>query len=376
MFERKGTTYLPFPREKTIGWLSCLAGKMKEHSQSVFLVEALQPSWLRTRAEGTVYRALVPLSLGLSVALSIVLMLVLMLVLILGLHEVLGEALVLGLAVFVGVGSGCWLRSPLKNGAISGLIGGLIYGLIVGSHFGLIHGSIYALIVGLIIGLIGGLRTGSLNHIALVETMSWEWNRFWKWTIPGSVVLIVGLSAGIIVGPDEGLRVGLIFGLIFGLSVGLVSVLVGGFTDRVKVDKTSPNQGIKLSQKNSLAAFLVSSLTVGLIYGLVGPILGLAKGLNAGLIRGLTFGLTAALIVGLNRGGSAVIKHYALRLILWLNQSMPLNFVAFLDRCARLILLKKVGGGYIFIYRMLLDYFAELTPEKRPRERDKITQSV
>ena len=64
MFERKGTTYLPFPREKTIGWLSCLAGKMKEHSQSVFLVEALQPSWLRTRAEGTVYRALVPLSLG------------------------------------------------------------------------------------------------------------------------------------------------------------------------------------------------------------------------------------------------------------------------------------------------------------------------
>jgi hypothetical protein len=68
MFERKGTTYLPFPREKTIGWLSCLAGKMKEHSQSVFLVEALQPSWLRTRAEGKVYRALVALSLRLSVA--------------------------------------------------------------------------------------------------------------------------------------------------------------------------------------------------------------------------------------------------------------------------------------------------------------------
>ena len=284
-------------------------------------------------------------------------MLVLMLVLILGLHE----ALVLGLAVFVGVGSGCWLRSPLKNGAISGLIGGLIYGLIVGSHFGLIHGSIYALII----GLIGGLGTGSLNHITLVETMSWEWNRFWKWTIPGSVVLIVGLSAGIIVGPDEGLRVGLIFGLIFGLSVELVSVLVGGFTDRVKVDKTSPNQGIKLSQKNSLAAFLVSSLTVGLIYGLVGPILGLAKGLNAGLIRGLTFGLTAALIVGLNRGGSAVIKYYVLRLTLWWSGYIPLDFVGFLDQCAKLILLKKVGGAYIFIHRMLLEYFADLPPVVR-----------
>jgi hypothetical protein len=33
----------------------------------------------------------------------------------------------------------------------------------------------------------------------------------------------------------------------------------------------------------------------------------------------------------------------------------------FLDHCARLILLKKVGGGYIFIHRMLLEYFAEMT---------------
>ena len=37
-----------------------------------------------------------------------------------------------------------------------------------------------------------------------------------------------------------------------------------------------------------------------------------------------------------------------------------LNFIKFLDHCAKLILLKKVGGGYIFIHRMLLDYFADL----------------
>jgi hypothetical protein len=55
-----------------------------------------------------------------------------------------------------------------------------------------------------------------------------------------------------------------------------------------------------------------------------------------------------------------VIKHYAVRLILWRNGYMPLNLVAFLDHCARLILLKKVGGGYIFINRMLLEYFADI----------------
>src|ERR1700730_9258097 len=39
MFRRKGTTSLAFPKEKTIRWLSWLAWKMKEHSQSAFLVE-------------------------------------------------------------------------------------------------------------------------------------------------------------------------------------------------------------------------------------------------------------------------------------------------------------------------------------------------
>ena len=58
-----------------------------------------------------------------------------------------------------------------------------------------------------------------------------------------------------------------------------------------------------------------------------------------------------------------MIKHYALRLILRLKGYTPFNFIKFLDDCAKLILLKKVGGGYIFIHRMLLEYFAELTPE-------------
>jgi hypothetical protein len=84
-------------------------------------------------------------------------------------------------------------------------------------------------------------------------------------------------------------------------------------------------------------------------------------GLNAGLIFGL--------IAGLNRGGSAVIKHYALRLTLWLNGYTPFKFIKFLDHCAKLILLKKVGGGYIFIHRMLLEYFAELDTSRNSASR-------
>jgi hypothetical protein len=51
MFQRKGTISLVFPKEKTISWLSWLARNMREHSQSVFLVEGLQPIWLGTRAK-------------------------------------------------------------------------------------------------------------------------------------------------------------------------------------------------------------------------------------------------------------------------------------------------------------------------------------
>jgi hypothetical protein len=58
-----------------------------------------------------------------------------------------------------------------------------------------------------------------------------------------------------------------------------------------------------------------------------------------------------------------VIKHCVLRLIPWWNGYTPLNLIEFLDHCARMIFLKKVGGGYTFIHRMLLEYFAELTPE-------------
>ncbi len=129
-----------------------------------------------------------------------------------------------------------------------------------------------------------------------------EWNRFWKKTIPGLIVgLISGLSGRLIVGLIVGLSVGVIFGL-FGR---LVTGLVGGFTDRVKVDKASPNQGIKLSLRNSLAAVLVRWLTVG-IFGLL---LRVAVGLNSTMNYGIGDLLIFELIVGLNRGDSAVIKH-------------------------------------------------------------------
>jgi hypothetical protein len=342
MFQRRGTTSPVFPKDKIIGWLSWLAKKMREHSQSVFLVEGFQPSWLATTAQKVTYLTVVILIGGLS-------------------------------GGMIGVLCG----GPI-GGVVAVLIGGpsaVLSGVLSGVRvFGLMLGLLGAL------GGVGTLRGSGRNdldanlfHTSLVETVSWKWNQFWKMAIRG---LIFGLSGGLSFallvwlsgGLSGGLRVVLMCGLIGGVTIGLVDGLVSGFTGKAKDAKATPNQGTKLSLNISLAAFLVASLTVGITFGLI---CGVTYGPRPGFVGGLSFGLFVGLLVGLHRGGSGVIKHYALRLTLWFNGYTPFKFIKFLDQCAKLIFLKKVGGGYIFVHRMLLEYFADLTPESTKAEKGK-----
>jgi len=81
------------------------------------------------------------------------------------------------------------------------------------------------------------------------------------------------------------------------------------------------------------------------------------------LSAGLVCGLIAGLLVG---GGLACGRHYILRFQLWRSKSLPWNYPRFLDYCAERILLRKVGGGYIFVHRLLLEYFADLEQHDRP----------
>jgi hypothetical protein len=40
----------------------------------------------------------------------------------------------------------------------------------------------------------------------------------------------------------------------------------------------------------------------------------------------------------------------------------PLRYATFLDHAAARVLLRRVGGGWVFVHRLLLDYFAGLAP--------------
>ena len=90
------------------------------------------------------------------------------------------------------------------------------------------------------------------------------------------------------------------------------------------------------------------------------PILGLILGLFLGLVSGLFMGLTSLLAFGLFGGLDAFAKHFILRFFLSRRDDLPWDLVPFLDEAAERLLLRKVGGTYIFVHRLLLDYFSDL----------------
>ncbi len=124
--------------------------------------------------------------------------------------------------------------------------------------------------------------------------------------------------------------------------------------------RQQPNQGIWRSLSNANRIFLIQAVgIVGIVPGVV-------------LIMSPAFGLFVLGIVlvlyifpmWLIFGGFTVLQHAALRRVLYQQQHIPQNYAHFLDYAASLILLRKVGGGYIFIHRYLLEYFAGLSPSE------------
>jgi hypothetical protein len=138
-------------------------------------------------------------------------------------------------------------------------------------------------------------------------------------------------------------------GLVVG---GLNYIRFGLSTDELET-KNSPNQGIRRS--------LYYSVLAGLAFGLPTAIV---LGIDWGWTGILVFCTYAVPIGALRVGGRAVLQHYTLRYLLYRNNSLPFRLVPFLDYCAERIFLCKVGGGYIFIHRLLMEHFASLYTEQ------------
>ncbi len=306
------------------------------------------------------------------------------------------------------------VRSKLFIGLIFGVVGGLLYvlfsGLIFalltilmqlndlteGFSFNLLQEWSFALFCtlfsGLLFVLVSGLSTGLINRekitIKPIEMAIWLWGGLWqrlgriKGLMYGVVSgLLYGLLSGLLFGVYydglhgeliSALTIGLLYGLLFWLFSAIVfwifSGLISGLSNSMMDEHTliRTNQGMRNSVRNSLLTGLVFGLIGGLVFfGLsFGLLFKLGSTLSLSLFGGLLFGviggLVSGLTVGLANGGAAYIQHITLRLLLWRARSLPWHYVRFLDYATERILLRKVGGGYIFIHRLLLEHFTTL----------------
>ncbi len=229
-----------------------------------------------------------------------------------------------------------WLSSGLSVGLMVWLSSGLIYGLSVG------------LIAGLIYGLID---VWLLPEIKTVETLNWSW----KGAIQGLKKVWFAGTLGLI----SALGLGQIPILILVLILVLMPVLSDGIKIANIATKTIPNQGIYRTVWNAGIMGLITGLILGLILGLIAVIYGEKGVLSFGLGIGLILGVIAVTV----GSSKACIQHLTLRLILYRNGSIPWNYARFLDYASDRIFLQKVGGGYIFIHRLLLEHFAQRSLE-------------
>ena len=305
MFTRK-VSILRYSSDQTTAWLSWLARNLNRNNQAVFYLESLDSNWLSTRAQQRLARSVLSVGFGL------------------------------------GLGLACGLGAWVTEGLILGIVG---------------------LIGPLIVGLIGGLIPEVGTELDRIQPAMAElrWTVLWSrrsealWLnlifglIGGSILgLILGLIGGLIFGLRPVLRFGLFTGLFTGLMVGLLILFT---SEAAPETRSAANEGTHRAMRMGLIFGLIFGLMFGLMMGGLSPRPG----------DGLFMGLFGGLLGGMISGGMFAFKHFVLRLFLWRSGAAPLRYVTFLAQAKDLLFLRQVGGGYIFVHRLLRDYFASLS---------------
>jgi hypothetical protein len=174
----------------------------------------------------------------------------------------------------------------------------------------------------------------------------------------------------------SGLKIGLLLWL-FQAFVNAVLVfpfiaVILGFSHQKLSQTTYPGQRLRHSYRNSMgillsmallsaSILLIHKFAPDLFYRLTDfrLIIGLVL-LGPGLNLMLYFAVASGLIGWIRFGGTALLQHYALRFIAVRRNYLPWHLIPFLDYCVDRIFLRRVGGGYIFVHRLLMEHFAAM----------------
>ena len=356
----------PLPPKRTLGWLSWLARTMRAHDQSVFYPDWIQPSWLPRDAHPWLVTRGVTAAFGLASGLLV------------GCNWGVDWGVSLGPAMFALIGVTIGGMLAVAHGIVAhesrivhaeqlhwswaALRRGLPRWLGFGMALGLLGGAVFGLVLGLAIDARPEVLSGARSAGASAP--------------PGAAVTLASsLATGVVSGLVNGVGMGLMLGLAFGVLTGLDT--------RHGVTAMAPGLRVEASGRNALIGGIGGAGVFGLGYvacfvvgtPATGPLAHQAA--HAVGLLGLYWpvgwwndvvvaALLGAIVAGLQRGGGAYLRHRALVSILVRRGLAPPDYVAFLEYATRLVLLRRRGGGYEFIHRIVLEHFAEQPFEARP----------
>ena len=243
-----------------------------------------------------------------------------------------------------------WLPTSLQR-HLAILIPLLASGLSVGFLFGaggtLTFQNDAIMRAGFLLGLFGPMifwAFGYGGNIRPIETLRWSWKamldnlgrRLFGTLIFSMLFGIFGWVAG---GWSRGILMAALSAPAF--------ILFFEIPGRTVETRVIPNQGIRRSFVSGLISFLGGCLAFTLLCAqFFGP---------PGSLLGVGFGLVVALL----NGWHTCTQHLILRVILWRKNYAPWNYVRWLNHSVERLLLRKVGGGYMFAHGLIFDYFAE-----------------
>lgn len=333
-------THRPLPidsgytRRQATHWLSNIAHGMAQHKQSIFYIDRLQPTWLPSKWHRH-YNFLFGFFSGSAISLPF--------------------GLVSGISL--------WIRS-LIDWQTSHFFLGLAFFPVLELYFGAFTGYLFMHADGILIETINPVekliwQTPSLKNVVAMNRLAMVRGAF--------NALLFSFFVGLAGYFDDGILTGMKVGLGTLLMLWLIPLLVKILRLVVHQEENSqhlhPNQRIHSSGRNALLVGLVMALLIGVVITLT---IGLIGDLETGVSLGIFLGVIIGLEVGFSGYGLfAVAQHYALRYVLAWAGMLPYSFndrhlIAFLDAMQARIVLRRVGGGWIFIHRSLLEYFASL----------------
>jgi transcriptional regulator with XRE-family HTH domain len=380
---RAAGTAPSYSPEQTVRWLSWLARAMREHSEGVFHLDWMQPSWLPDAAQ----RRLVDLAPAVLVVLlgALVGMLDILLA---GALRGGGDRYVLG----GGVGAGqvvLALAGAAAGAAAGALAATFTYERYIAptSRLGWSWATFRHNLPGVLAAVMGALPisllldrvlSGVAAHLAYGVLLVALFALFTRpsvrrrlprrWAPAALLVAVAAVAASALLSgvPTGTLLYQLAARLVVGLSLGLM------FGPRTPLCETvpAPGDGIAMSWRHGLNAGLLSGGLAAVLFGVVAGasvarMAGAPAGAAVGALDGLSIGAIVGVGVGLRRGVGPFLRHSLLRSLLVAEGAAPRDYVGFLEHAAGLILLRRRGGGYEFVHRMLLDHFAELHPPER-----------